>query len=46
MTQKFDIAIVGAGPAGLILADELECRFKVLLIEKKLEPHKLIAWAE
>lgn len=46
MNQKFDIAIVGAGPAGLTLALELEHRFKVLLIEKKLKPHKLIACAE
>lgn len=46
MTQKFDIAIVGAGPAGLTLALELEQKFKVLLIDKKREPHKLIACAE
>lgn len=46
MNQKFDIAIVGAGPAGLTLANELENRFRVLLIEKKLKPHRLIACAE
>lgn len=46
MTQKFDVAIIGAGPAGLTLALELERKFKVLLIDKKQEPHKLIACAE
>jgi digeranylgeranylglycerophospholipid reductase len=42
----FDVAIIGAGPAGLTLAKELSPTKKVLLLEKKCEPHKLIACAE
>ena len=42
----FDVAIIGAGPAGLTLAKELSPALKVILIDKKCEPHKLIACAE
>jgi digeranylgeranylglycerophospholipid reductase len=42
----FDVAIIGAGPAGLTLAKELSPNLKVILIDKKREPHKLIACAE
>lgn len=46
MNQKFDVAIVGAGPAGLTLALDLEHKLKVLLFDKKPEPHNLVACAE
>ncbi len=46
MNEKFDVIIIGAGPAGLTLANSLDSSLKVLLIDKKREPHKLIACAE
>ena len=46
MSQMYDVAIIGAGPAGLTLAKELSPTLKVVLIDKKREPHKLIACAE
>ncbi len=46
MNEEFDVVIVGAGAAGLTLAKELDGALKVLLIEKKKEPHKHIACAE
>lgn len=46
MTSEFDVIIIGAGPAGLTLANSLDSSLKVLLIDKKREPHKLIACAE
>jgi len=42
----YDVAIIGAGAAGLSLAGELDSSLKVLLIEKKRDPHKRIACAE
>ena len=33
--QQFDVVIVGAGPAGAVLAAGLEERFRVLLIDKR-----------
>ncbi|MCK4554968.1 MAG: NAD(P)/FAD-dependent oxidoreductase [Candidatus Aenigmarchaeota archaeon] len=33
--MKFDVVIVGSGPAGLFAARELETKFKVALIEKE-----------
>ncbi len=35
MRQHFDVVIVGAGPAGAVLAAELDRRFQILLVDKR-----------
>ncbi len=42
----YHVVIVGAGAAGLNLASEIEKGMKVLLIDKRKNPHKRIACAE
>jgi digeranylgeranylglycerophospholipid reductase len=42
----YDVAIIGAGPAGLTLANLLDESFSILLIDAKTHPHKHIACAE
>ena len=42
----YDVVIVGAGPAGLTLASEIEKEMKTLVIEKRKKPYKRIACAE
>ena len=44
--NRYDVIIIGAGPAGLSLAYELINEGKILIIEAKKEPHKEIACAE
>lgn len=46
MNNHFDVAIIGAGPAGLALAKELEGLAKVIIFDQKSNPHKRIACAE
>lgn len=46
MNNHFDVAIIGAGPAGLVLAKELESHANVAIFDKKTNPHKRIACAE
>ncbi len=46
MNAHFDVAIVGAGPAGLILANELDGFANVAIFDKKTAPHRRIACAE
>lgn len=46
MNNHFDVAIIGAGPAGLVLAKELEGFANVAIFDKKTNPHKRIACAE
>lgn len=42
----YDVAIIGAGPAGLTLANLLDESLDVILIDAKTKPHKRIACAE
>ncbi|MEZ4811882.1 MAG: NAD(P)/FAD-dependent oxidoreductase [Caldisericia bacterium] len=46
MTIDFDVIIVGAGPAGLSLAGNLDKSLKVLLLDRHKEPHNKISCAE
>lgn len=46
MSNHFDVTIIGAGPAGLVLAKELEGFTNVAIFDKKAKPHKRIACAE
>ncbi len=46
MSRPYDIIIIGAGPAGLTLASQLDKSFNVLLIDRKRNPHKRIACGE
>ncbi len=46
MTIDFDIIIVGAGPAGLSLAGNLDKSLKVLLLDRHDKPHNKISCAE
>ncbi|HOO96834.1 MAG TPA: NAD(P)/FAD-dependent oxidoreductase [Caldisericia bacterium] len=46
MKEVFDVAIIGAGAAGLTLAKNLDSLLKVVLFDKKSVPHDRIACAE
>jgi digeranylgeranylglycerophospholipid reductase len=46
MSRPYDIIIIGAGPAGLTLASQLDKSFNVLLIDRKRNPHKRISCGE
>jgi len=46
VNAHFDVAIIGAGPAGLVLAKELDRHANVIIFDKRTIPHKRIACAE
>lgn len=46
MSAHFDVAIIGAGPAGLVLAKEMDGFANVVIFDKKTAPHRRIACAE